>query len=142
MACFRCNNTENFIFSLKYRQRKVDLNANEKSLFFVTIYGIYLSSLRPAIVCEHFIFTQEYAFAKRWCFVTFLFEGKFRKYDISVKRKHTKTNENMILSVLLTNFCKTKIPFFMQCKYYSLFMFIAFCKGKPSSELFLIFVYI
>ena len=37
MACFRCNTTENFIFSLKYRQRKVDLNANEKSLIFIAI---------------------------------------------------------------------------------------------------------
>ena len=28
---------ENFIFSLKYRQRKVDLNTSEKSLVFVTM---------------------------------------------------------------------------------------------------------
>ena len=37
MACFRCNTTESFILSLKYRQRKIDLDANEKSLVFVTI---------------------------------------------------------------------------------------------------------
>ena len=37
MACFRCNTTENFIFLLKYRQRKVDLNTSKKSLVFVTI---------------------------------------------------------------------------------------------------------
>ena len=37
MACFRCNTTENFIFLLKYRQRKVDVNASEKMLLFVTI---------------------------------------------------------------------------------------------------------
>ena len=42
MACFRCNTTENFIFLLKYRQRKVDLNANEKSLVFVTIRHLYV----------------------------------------------------------------------------------------------------
>ena len=57
---------------------------------------------------------QEYAFTKRCCFLTFSFEGKFRKYDIFVKRKHTKTNENMIFSVLFTNFRKTKILIFMQ----------------------------
>ena len=34
----------------------------------------------------------KYAFEERCCFLTFSFEGKFRKY-ISVKRKHTKTNE-------------------------------------------------
>ena len=37
MACFRCNTTENFIFSLKYRQRKFDLNTSKKSLVFFTI---------------------------------------------------------------------------------------------------------
>ena len=37
MACFRCNKPENFIFSLKYRQRKVDLNTSEKSLVFVAM---------------------------------------------------------------------------------------------------------
>ena len=36
MACFCCNTTEHFIFLLKYLQRKVDLNATEKLLVFVT----------------------------------------------------------------------------------------------------------
>ena len=58
---------------------------------------------------------QKYTFAERCCFVTFSFKGKLRKYDISVKGKHTKTNENMIFSALFTNFRKTKILFFMQC---------------------------
>ena len=40
------------------------------------------------------------AFVERCCFLTFSFEGKLRKYDISVKRKHTKTNEIMIFSAL------------------------------------------
>ena len=110
MACFRCNTTEIFIFSLKYRQRKVDLNTSKKSLVFVTIRQ-KTSSLRPAILYENFIFTQKYAFAERCCFLTFSFEGKLRKYDISVKRKHTKTNKNMIFSALHTCFCKTKILF-------------------------------
>ena len=91
---------ENFIFSLKYRQRKVGLNTSEKSLVFVTIrhrkFHLYVQLPYTKI----FIFTQEYAFAERCCFLTFSFEGKFRKYDISVKRKHAKTNENMIFLVL------------------------------------------
>ena len=116
MAYFRCNTTEIFIFSLKYRQQKVDLNTSKKSLVFVTIrHKIYL---RAAVVYENFIFTQKYAFAERCCFLTFSFEGKLIKYDISVKRKHTKTNENTIFSALFTNFCKTKILFFMQCLLY------------------------
>ena len=57
---------------------------------------------------------QKYALAERCCFLTFSFEGKFRKYDISVKCKHTKTQENMIFSALFKNFLKTKIIFFMQ----------------------------
>ena len=40
----------NFIFSLKYRQRKVDLNAGEKSLVFVTK--------------QHFIFKHSYRIRK------------------------------------------------------------------------------
>ena len=98
MACFRCNTTENFIFLLKYRQRKVDLNTSKKSLVFVTV--------RPAIINKNFIFTQKHAFAERCCFLTFSFEGKLRKYYISVKRKHTKTNESMIFSVLFFKQCK------------------------------------
>ena len=60
------------------------------------------------------MFTQQYAFAERYCFLTFSLEGKFRKYDISEKRKRTKTNENMICFVLAKNFRQTKTPFFMQ----------------------------
>ena len=114
MACFRCNMTENFVFSLKYRQRKVELNTSKKIACFRYNTTQKISSLRPAIIYENFIFTQKYAFAERCCFLTFSFEEKFRKHYISVKRKHTKTNENMIFSVLFTNFRGTKILFFMQ----------------------------
>ena len=48
---------------------------------------------------------------KRSCFLTFLFEGKLRKYDISANRRHAKTNENKIFSALFTNLRKTKILF-------------------------------
>ena len=65
---------------------------------------------------ENFIFWQKYAFALRCCVLTFSFEGKLRKYDISVKREHTKTNESIIFSALFTNFRQTKITFFMQCR--------------------------
>ena len=95
MACFRCNTTEDFIFSLKYRQRKVDVNTSKKLLVFITI---------QAIIYENFIFTQKYAFAERCCFLTFLFEGKFRKYDIFVKRKHTKADEKNDLFCLFHKF--------------------------------------
>ena len=107
MACFWCNATENFIYSLTYRQQQVDLNTSKISLVFVTIRQ-YISSSRPGIVYENFIFTQKYALAERCCFLTFSFEGKLRKYDISMERKHTKTNENMINSVFSTNSRKQK----------------------------------
>ena len=51
-----------------------------------------ISYLRTVIFYENLIFTQEYAFEEICCFFTFLFEGKFRKSDFSVKRKHVKTN--------------------------------------------------
>ena len=109
MACFCCNAPEKFIFLLKYRQRKVDLNTSKKSLV----------SLQYDI--ENFIFTSSYRiwtfhiYAERCGFLTFSFEGKLRKYDISVKRKNTKTNVNMTFYALFTNFRKTKILFFMHC---------------------------
>ena len=37
MACFCCDTTENVIFSLKFHQRKVDLNTGKKSIAFLTI---------------------------------------------------------------------------------------------------------
>ena len=37
MACFPCNTTENFIFSLKYCHQKVDPNTSRKSHVFGTI---------------------------------------------------------------------------------------------------------
>ena len=101
---------ENFFFSLKYRQRKVDLNTGEKSLVFVTTRHLYV-----VIVYKNLIFMRGYAFAERFCFLTFSFEGKFRKYHISMKRMHAKTNGKMIFSVLFTYLCKTNMLFFMQC---------------------------
>ena len=105
---------QDFICSLKYRERKVDLKTSKKLHVFVTIRQ-KISSLRPAIAYENFIFTQKYAFAERYYFLTFSFEGKLRKCDVSVKRKRTKINENMIFPALFTNFRETKILFFMPC---------------------------
>ena len=112
MACFCCNATKNFIFSLMYHQQKFDLNTNKKSLVFVMIRHKKFYLYVQLIIYKNFIFTQKYAFAERCCFLTFSFEGKLRKYDISVKQKHTKTYENTIFSALFANFRKTKVLFF------------------------------
>ena len=85
-----------------------------------------MSSLPRANVYENFMFTQKYAFAEGCCFLTFSFEGKFRKYDISVKRKHTKADEKMIFSVLFTNFSKRKILFSCSAFYVFLWCFLFF----------------
>ena len=68
--------------------------------------------LCPATIYKNFIFMQKYAIEVRCYFLTFSLQGKLSKYDIYVKRKHTKTNENMIFSTLFT------ILFFMQCGLY------------------------
>ena len=116
MACFRCNAAENFILSVKYRQRKGDLNANKKSLVFVTIrhrkFHFYVQLLYTKISDLR----KNTHLQKDAAFLHFRFEGKFRKYDISVKRKRTKADKKMIFSVLFTNFRTTKILLFMQCK--------------------------
>ena len=95
-------------FHLNIVNRLFSLQYDIENFIFTSCYRLW-----------SFIFTQKYAFADRCCFVTFSFEGKSRKYDISAKRKHTKTNKNMIFSVLFTNFCKTRIIFFMQWSLFS-----------------------
>ena len=82
MACFCCNATENFIFLLKYCPQKVDLNNSKKSLIFVTVGQGFMFT--PSYLIQNFMFAQKYALAERCCFLTFSFEGKFRKYDISI----------------------------------------------------------
>ena len=93
MACFRCNTAENFILSLKYRQRKGDLNANKKSLVFVIIrhrkFHFYVELLYTKISDLR----KNTHLQKDAAFLHFRFEGKFRKYDVSVKRKRTKADK-------------------------------------------------
>ena len=84
-------------FRLNVVNKKLTWTPAKNHLFLLQCQ---ILSLRTIIVYENFIFTREYAFAERCCFLTFSFEGKFRKYYISVKRKQTKTNENMIFSVM------------------------------------------
>ena len=86
---------------------------NKKLINSLLLLQYHAAILRTAIVYENFIFTQEYAFVERCCFLTFSFEGKIRKYDNSVKRKHTKNNEKLIFSVLFKNFVKRR--FFFSC---------------------------
>ena len=87
---------------IRQKMSSVDLNASEKSLVFVTIrhrkFHLYVQLSYTKI-------SKLRKNAHLWKDTAFLhFEGKFRKCDISVKRKHTKTNENMIFSALFTNF--------------------------------------
>ena len=85
-------------FSARYFRKNINI-VNEKltqtlakNLLFFYNTTQKNSSLHTNLIykkCTHlFIFTQECTFAERCCFPTFSFEGKFRKYDISV----TKTN--------------------------------------------------
>ena len=104
----------NFIFSLKCRQRKVDLNAGEKPLVFVTKQHRKFHLYAQLSYAKISYLRKNTHLRKDAAFLHFQFEGKFKKYDISEKRKHTKTNKNMMFSVLFTNFPKTKILVFMQ----------------------------
>ena len=115
MACFRCNTTENFIFSLKYRQRKVDLNANEKSLVFVKIRH------RKFHLYVQLSYTQ----------VSYLRKNTHLRKDAALSHFRLKeSSENMIfpwngniwkltkkLSFLSSSqiFIRRRILFFMQC---------------------------
>ena len=114
MTCFHCNKTAIFILLLKYCQRKVELNAREKSLVFVIIRH-RKSRLYVQLSYTKISFLRENTHLRKDAtFLHFRLKESL-KNDIYVKRKHTKTNENMIFPVLFTSFRKTKILFFMQC---------------------------
>ena len=121
------NNVAKEGLNLKWRRQKM------KSTYFASNQWLAknrLFSLQYDI--ENFIFTSSYHIRKFHIYSKIRIYGKMllsyifvwrkaRKIDISVKRKHMKTNENMIFSALFTNFRKTKILFFMQC-YYLVFL--------------------
>ena len=90
---------ENFIFLLKYCQWKVNLNISLKWLVFVSILHIQFH-LHIQLPYMKISYLHKNTHAKRCCFLAFLFEAKFRKYYISVKRKNAKANENMNFSFL------------------------------------------
>ena len=77
MVCFHCNATENVIFSLNHAQRKVDLNTSKTSLVFVTIRQ-KISSLRPAIINENFIFAD----------ITIIMNNLYTRVSIQLKNIH------------------------------------------------------
>ena len=94
-----------FHLSLKYRQRKVDLKASEKSFVFAT------KRHRKFHLYTQLSYTNISYLSKNTHLQK---DAAFIKYDTSVKRKHAKTNENMIFSALFTNFRKTKILIFIK----------------------------
>ena len=86
MACFRCNTTENFIFLLKYRQQKVDLNTSKKSLVFVTIRHLYvqLSYTKISYLRKNTHLRKDAAFLhfrlkERWENMIFLWNANIQK---------------------------------------------------------------
>ena len=102
------------ILAKKYTTKKIHIHIfNKKLINGLLLLQYHVAILRTAIVYQNFIFTQEYAFVERCSFLTFSLEGKIRKNDNSVKRKHTKNNENLIFSVLFKNFARRK--FFFSC---------------------------
>ena len=113
MACFCSNTIANFIFSLSIfnivSAFKFQISISTMKSWPKCSRKIFMSSNR----IRKFIFRQEYAFAERCCFLTFSLEGNFRKYDISVKRKHTKTKEKWSFLYFSKIFVRWK--FFFSC---------------------------
>ena len=115
MACFPCNTTENFIFSVKYRRQRVDLNTSKKLLGFVTIRHRKLHLYVEVSYTKILYLCKNTHLLKDAAFLHFHLKESSENMIFLWKGKHTKTNENMIFSTLFTNFRKTKILFFMQC---------------------------
>ena len=102
MACFRLNTTYQIpSFCLNIIKEKT----SEKSLISVKMRHIKFHFYAQLSYTKiYYLRKKKNTFGERCCFLTFLFEGNFKKYAISVKWKYMKTKENMIFSVLFTNF--------------------------------------
>ena len=107
-----CNTTENYIISLKHRQRKVDLNASKESLVFVTMrhrkFYLYVQLSHTKIS-----YLRKNTHLQKCCFLKFPFEEKFRKYYVSVKRKHRKLTKRWSFLPFSQIFLRRK--FFSSC---------------------------
>ena len=127
MACFRCNTTENLIFSLIYRQQKVDLNTSKKWLVFVTIrhgkFHLYVQLLYRKISYLH----KNTHLREDAAFLHFRLKESSENMRFLVKRKHAETNKKMIFPVFFTS--EMNILFFMQWKV--LIMSSKLCKREP-----------
>ena len=135
MARFRCNMTENFIFLLKYRQRKVDLNTSKKSLVFVTMRHLYvqLSYTKISYLRKNTHLRKDAAFlhfrlkessenmifpwngnirkeTKIWSFLHFSQIFVRRKFFFSCSESYLVFSNSVILDRHILNISKIKFP--------------------------------
>ena len=98
---------ENFIFLFKYHQLRLK-HLQKIACFCCNTYSYRVGKLYSYIrICICVKMLLSYIFV--WRKVQKIWY--FRETKI-----YQKIKENMIFSVLFTNFCKTKILFFMQCR--------------------------
>ena len=113
MACFCFNARENFIFSHKYRQPKVDLSTCKRSLVFVTIRQ-RISSLHPAIVYEDVIFTENTHLRKDAAFLYFRLKEDSENMIFPWNRNIQKLTQIWSFLPFSQIFVRRKIFFFIQ----------------------------
>ena len=104
MACFCCDTTENFIFSPRYRQQKVDLNTSEKSLVFVkTRHRKFCSYVQLSYKKSSYLRKNTHL-RKDVAFLHFRLKESSENMIFPRNGNIRKTNGNMIFSVVFTNF--------------------------------------
>ena len=102
---------QNFVFLLKYCKRRVGLNTSQKLLAFVTIRHrkfhlcVQLSTTKIPYLRKKMHLWKDAAF-----YISF--KEKLRKYDISVKLKHAKTNKNTLFSMIFSQILVRRKFFF------------------------------
>ena len=112
-------------FCCRVLQKKINVIVNEKliDLLIIACFHCY-ATFHTSVINKNFPF-QNFAgicIAESCCFCKFLFDGKLQKYDISVKRKHSKSNETMIPSVFFHQFFVTrKLDFLRNGKFNEVF---------------------
>ena len=102
-------------------RRKVDRSANNRLLSL-------LCDISHKCHKQKFPISAGICIADSCCFCKFLFDGKLQKYDISVKRKHSKSNETMIPSGFFHQFFVTqKLDFSRNGKFNEVFSARKYC---------------
>ena len=115
--------TGNIELLLQSTTKKINVIVDEKliDLLIIACFHCY-AIFHTSVINKNFPYPQEYVLLKVAVFANFCSTENFKKYDISVKRKHSNRNETMISSGFFHQFFVTqKLDFSCNGKFNEVF---------------------